>query len=145
MNFATSSSAKWRVVVGSLGLAFAACVWADNIADSNELLCYGWSAARCDTEAECEVTAPWRLNMPDFLKIDLDDQLVTTTGGEVEQRETPIATVVRENGLLIMQGQQEGRVYSWIITETTGEGTLTIGTPGEGIMVFTVCADMANL
>jgi hypothetical protein len=83
--------------------------------------------------------------MPDFIKVDLDNEVVTTTGGEVEQRETPLSTVSREQGLLMMQGQQEGRVFSWIITETTGEGTLTVGTPGEGITVFTVCAAMENL
>ncbi len=130
---------------GLLGSLISTVVLAGDITDSDELLCYGWSAARCDTEAECEVTAPWRLNMPDFIKVDLDNELVTTTGGEVEQRETPLSSVSRDQGLLIMQGQQEGRVFSWIITEMTGEGTLTVGTPGEGITVFTVCAAMENL
>lgn len=137
------SARSWRA--GALGFLISTAALADDITGSDELLCYGWSAARCDTEAECEVTAPWRLNMPDFIKVDLDNEVVTTTGGEVEQRETPLSTVSREQGLLIMQGQQEGRVFSWIITEMTGEGTLSVGTPGEGITVFTVCAAMENL
>ena len=44
-----------------------------------------------------------------------------------------------------MQGMQDGRAFSWLITENTGEGTLTVSTADRGIVIFTVCMDQDEL
>ena len=118
---------------------------ADDLTDSNSLLCYGWSASVCSIEGECELTAPWELNMPDFLKIDLGTRIAETTETAPEARETEIQTLEREDGTIVLQGRQGERAFSWLIVEATGEGTLTMSTPGEGITVFTLCTPTENL
>ena len=127
------------------GLLLSSPLWADDLTDSNSLLCYGWSAARCTNEVECEVMEPYELNLPDFLKIDLRTRIAVTTETAPEVRETEIQTLEREDGSIILQGRQSGRAFSWVIQETTGEGTLTVSTLEAGITVFTVCTPTENL
>ena len=118
---------------------------ADDLTDSNSLLCYGWSASVCSIEGECELTAPWELDMPDFLRLDLRAGVVMSTETAPAEREVEIQTQVREDGTIGLQGRQGERAYSWLIVEATGEGTLTMSTPGEGITVFTLCTPIENL
>jgi hypothetical protein len=126
-------------------LLLSSPLWADDLTDSNSLLCYGWSASVCSIEGECELTAPWQLNMPDFLKIDLETGIAETTETAPEARETEIQTLEREDGTIVLQGRQGEGAFSWLILEATGEGTLTMSTPGEGITVFTLCTPTEDL
>ncbi len=126
-------------------LFFCSPLWADDLTDSNSLLCYGWSAARCNIEGECQATEPWVLNLPDFVRIDLGANVIVTTETAPEQRETELQTVVRENGTIVLQGLQGDRAFSWLIRESSGEGTLTISAPGEGLTVFTNCTPIEQL
>ena len=131
------------VVLAALLLSSA--LLADDLTDSDSLVCYGWSAFVCSIEGECEATAPWQLDMPDFLRLDLRARVVTSTETAPEERETEIQTLVRENGTILLQGRQDEHPFSWLIVEATGEGTLTMSTPGEGITVFTLCTPAENL
>ena len=128
-----------------VSLVFSGSLLADDLTDSNELLCYGWSAARCNIEGECELAEPWQLNLPDFLRIDLRSKLAVSTETAPRQRETDIQTVTRENGMIILQGMQGDRAFSWLITESSGEGTLTVSAPDEGLTVFTNCTPIEQL
>ena len=124
---------------------FSGSLWADDLTGSETLLCYGWAAAVCHIEGECDETTPWQLNMPDFLKLDLDRGIAETTETAPEARETELQTIEREDGIIILQGRQGERAFSWLISEATGEGTLTMSTLGEGITVFTLCTPTEGL
>ncbi len=126
-------------------LLLSSALLADDLTDSDSLVCYGWSASVCSIEGECEATAPWQLDMPDFLRLDLRSRVVTSTETAPEERVTEIQTLVREDGTILLQGRQGERAFSWLIVEATGEGTLTMSTPGEGITVFTLCTPAENL
>ena len=130
--------------VSRAGLAIVAIItsalaWADDISDANDVICYGWSAAVCDAEEGCEVTEAWRLDLPDFVRLDLRDGIATTTEAGPEQRETEFESVERADGVIVLQGMQDDRAFSWMIVESSGEGTLTMSSPGQGVTVFTVC------
>ena len=126
-------------------LLLSSALLADDLTDSDSLVCYGWSASVCSIEGECENTAPWQLDMPDFPRLDLRARVVTSTETAPEERVTEIQTLVRENGTIVLQGRQGERAFSWLIVEATGEGTLTMSTPGEGVTVFTLCTPTENL
>ena len=142
-----------RAIFGSMrsyGVALATLLmssplWADDLTGSDALLCYGWSAAVCRIEGECESTTPWQLNMPDFLKLDLEAGIAETTETAPHARETELQSVEREDGTIVLQGRQGERAFSWLISEATGEGTLTISTLGEGITIFTLCTPTESL
>ena len=126
-------------------LLLSSALLADDLTDSNALLCYGWSASVCSIEGDCENTAPWQLDMPDFLRLDLAAGVVLSTETAPAEREVAIQTQVREDGTIVLQGRQGERAFSWLIVEATGEGTLTLSTPGEGVTVFTLCTPIENL
>ena len=128
-----------RLTAGTLVFLAATAAVADDISGERNVICYGWSAAVCDAEEGCQQTEAWRLDLPDFVRVDLREGITRTTDAAAQQRETQFDSVEREDGTIIMHGSQEGRSFSWMILESSGEGTLTISAPGQGITVFTVC------
>jgi hypothetical protein len=119
---------------------------ADDLTGSDSLLCYAHSAARCEVEeGTCEVKTPWQLNLPDFLKLNLDAKRAETTEASGEVRTTEVRTVERSNGTILLQGVQGERAFSWLISEATGEGTLTVSSLAAGLTVFTVCTPIERL
>ena len=133
------------VTTGLVGLLYCGAVFADDVSGSDSLLCYGLSAARCEIGEACEAVAPWQLNLPDFVKLDLRGKRIQTTAASAEQRETPLQNVQRNNGNILIQGVQGERAFSWVISETSGEGTLSVAGHGQGVTVFTVCTPADKL
>jgi hypothetical protein len=133
------------LVAGLAGLLYCGAAFAEDVSGSESLLCYGLSAARCETGEACQSVEPWRLNLPDFVKLDLRGKRIQTTAGSPEQRETPLQIVQRSNGTILMHGVQGDRAFSWLINETSGEGTLSVAGHGQGVTVFTVCAAVDKL
>ena len=146
MHFRHASVETLRLVTtGLVGLLYCGAVFADDVTGSDSLLCYGLSAARCEIGEACEAVAPWQLNLPDFVKLDLRGKRIQTTAGSAEQRETPLQTVQRSNGKILIQGVQGERAFSWVISEMSGEGTLSVAGHGQGVTVFTVCTPVDKL
>jgi hypothetical protein len=141
-------SATKRLCLPGLGLtALVSCgaVLADDVTGSDALLCYALNAMRCELDGSCDAKEPWQLNLPDFLKLDLRAKQALTTEASGHARETAIRTVERRNGTIMLQGEQNERAFSWVITESTGEGTLTVSSPAAGLTVFTVCTPIDKL
>jgi|SRR5687768_15530884 len=145
MQFRPPSQKTLRLLTTGLASLFCGAVLADDVSGSDSLLCYGLSAARCETGEACESIEPWRLNIPDFVKLDLRGKRLQTTAASNEQRETPLQNVQRGNGTISIQGSQGERLFSWLITETSGEGTLSVAGHGQSVTVFTVCTAVDKL
>jgi hypothetical protein len=134
-----------RLTSGLVGALYCAGALADDVTGSDSLLCYGLSAARCESGVACEMVEPWRLNLPDFVKLDLRGKRLQTTAASNDERETPLQTVQRDNGTILIHGSQGERAFSWLIMETSGEGTLSVAGHGQGVTVFTVCTPVDKL
>lgn len=146
MHFRHLNNKTSRILsTGLAGVLYVGAVFADDVTGSDSLLCYGLSAARCEPGAACESVEPWRLNIPDFVKLDLRGKRIQTTAASSDQRETPLQTVQRDNGTILIHGVQGGRAFSWLIAETSGEGTLSVAGDGLGLTVFTVCTPVDKL
>jgi hypothetical protein len=127
-------------MLGVTTTLMAGSALADALGSGNEFLCYGLTATVCTIEAgQCETREPWELDLPDFVRLDLRGRVIKSTAAALEQRETSIARMEREDGLIFLQGSQNGRAFSWVISETTGEGTMMINSQDTGVTVFTVC------
>lgn len=127
------------------GAALATPLRGDDLTASDRLLCTAWHAARCTAAGDCEATEPWRLNIPDFVRIELSGKTMTTTAAHSETRSTPIGSVHRNDGLIVLNGQQGERAWSWVINEASGEGTLSISSEGAAIAVFSACTPIESL
>jgi hypothetical protein len=145
MDFRHPSEHRLSLVTGLVGLLYCGAVFADDVTGSDSLLCYGLSAARCETGEACQSMEPWKLNIPDFVRLDLRAKRIQTTATSSENRETPMQTVQRANGTISIQGSQGERLFSWLISEASGEGTLSVAAEGQGVTVFTVCTAVDKL
>jgi hypothetical protein len=126
-------------------LALASCIGigsaaADEIIGKDQFVCTAWHAITCTTEGECNQTEAWRLNMPDFLKVDLDAEELQTPEGTDEPRFTAIESISRNEGRIFLNGSQQARGFSWVINEESGEGTLAIVSDTTVVTLFTACA-----
>jgi hypothetical protein len=133
------------LLTGLVGLFYCGAVFADDISGSDSLLCYGLAATRCELGKACEAVAPWQLNLPDFVKLDLRGKRIHTTAGSAEERETPLQSVQRANSTILIHGAQGERAFSWLIDEVSGDGTLSVAGHGQGVTVFTVCTAVDKL
>jgi hypothetical protein len=123
-----------------LAMSLVGVAAAEDITDKDSFVCTGWDAVYCTTEGTCEHTEAWRLNLPDFLKVDLDAKEFTTLPGSEVTRFTPIDSIARESGRIFLNGSQARRGFSWVINESTGEGTVAILSDATAITLFIVCA-----
>ena len=146
MNFCRPSENVTRLLTaGTLSLLCCGAVLAEDLSGSDSLLCYGLSATRCELGSACEALAPWQLNLPDFVKLDLRGKRIHTTAASSEERETPLQSVQRDNGTILIHGSQGERAFSWLIDEMSGDGTLSVAGHGQGVTVFTVCTAVDKL
>jgi hypothetical protein len=135
--------ARWLLTLGACIGAGAAA--ADEIVGTDRFVCTAWQAISCSTEGNCKPTEAWRLNMPDFLKVDLRAKELITPEGTDEPRASAIETVTRRDGRVFLSGSQQARGYTWVINEETGEGTLAIVSDTTVITLFTACASSDRL
>jgi hypothetical protein len=118
---------------------------ADDLTGSQRFVCTSWQAARCSADGTCESQPPWKLNVPDFVKLDLASKTIIRTSAGPEDRSTRIDAATRTNGLIVLHGQQGERAWAWVINETSGEGTLAITSQGDSITMFSACTPIEKL
>jgi hypothetical protein len=129
------------MVVGCCS-TLAAPLLADNLSGSNVFLCTTLEATACELEADCVKIAPWEINLPRFVEVDLDKKLLRTTAASQENRSTEIERLRREEGLIVLQGYQEGRAYSMVIHEESGELSAAVARDGKAVAVFGACTTL---
>ena len=122
----------------------SAAVRADNLIGVDSLLCTAVQATGCHDDGACESDLPWNLNVPQFIQIDLKAKRLQTTKASGENRSTPIEFLKREGGLIVLQGFERGRAFSFVIEEATGMASVAVAAPGRAVVVFGACTTMAE-
>ena len=74
--------------------------------------------------------------MPPFVRIDAGKRLLSTVDGG---RTSPIASIQRANGRLMVHGTQNERVWGAVINEQTGQMSATVGEDDGAIVISGVC------
>jgi len=116
---------------------------ADDLTGSNRFLCSAVQATECFVGGECGIDLPWNINIPQFIEIDLDGKMLSTTTASGQNRTTPIEHLEKENGVIALQGSENGRGFTFVINEETGQVTVAIATTGEAVIVFGACTPLA--
>jgi len=130
-----------RTRLATFGATLAACAAsADDLTGKDSFVCTAWQAIPCTTAGDCTPTEAWRLDMPDFVKVDLRAREIATLEGSDQPRAAEIANVARSDGMIILSGHQSARGFVWVINEASGEGTFAIASDSSNVTVFTVCA-----
>lgn len=124
---------------GLVFLAVAGGAMAEDLTGADKILCAGVQATYCDTTGECEIGMPWLWNMPEFVEIDFEAKMVSTTQAVERIRRTPIRTLERANGEIYLQGVENARAFSFVIDEASGVASIAIAADGMTISVFAAC------
>lgn len=128
-----------RGVCTGLLILISGTLWADDLTGARSMLCTSMQATVCDMTGECESGLPWNWNVPQFIEIDLKKERLSTTKASGENRTTPIKNLVREDGLIVLQGFEQGRAFSFVIEEETGIASIAVARDGITVSVFGAC------
>ena len=118
-------------------LASAPAMAAGKFDGSTPLLCVPITVTECGPDGDCVRVTATKVNLPQFLKVDL--KVRTVSGTEETGRSSPVRNVEHLDGNLIIQGGQGGRGWSMAIAEATGKMSAAISSESEGFLVFGTC------
>jgi hypothetical protein len=97
------------------------------------------NVVECQPGGACENVTPQDAGLPRFLEIDVGKKEISEIGDAQEERRTMIQNVTQGEGVLILQGAQNGRGWSLTITEASGEAVATVSDPLSGFVLFGAC------
>ena len=129
------------IVLISAFTLVASAAFADNIENTDRILCSTSRIVVCFEDGECIDAHPWELNIPQFVVIDAKKMTLSTTKASGENRVTPIRTLKRDNGKMIMQGIEQERAFGFVIDEASGLLTASVARDGLAVSVFGACTD----
>ncbi len=114
-------------------------VFADDIRGADQLLCSTLQASICLPDDGCTTVPASALNIPRFINVDTRAKTLSTTAASGENRHTQVSSVERADGLLRMHGYEQGRAFTLLVPELSGEATFTSVSEGRGVVVFAAC------
>jgi hypothetical protein len=117
---------------------------ADDLTGSQRFLCAGSQATACSTDGNCQKGLPGSWNMPQFVEVDLTQKRLSTTKASGEDRSTSIANLVREDGKIVLQGCENGRAFSFVIDEKTGDATVSVAMEDLSLTAFAACTPLTD-
>lgn len=137
----------WRLLGAALALILAfstPAVQADDLTGSTRFLCSAVQATECFAGGDCGIDLPWNLNIPQFIEVDLESKMLSTTAASGANRTTPIEYFESDDGVISLQGFENGRGFTFVITQETGRLTVAIATEGKAVIVFGACTPSAS-
>jgi hypothetical protein len=106
--------------------------------ESTPLLCAPGEQIQCVRDGECVQGTIQGTRLPRFIRVDFATQQLSgvVEGGKVT---TAIKNRQQLDGMLILQGAENGRGWSMAIDEKSSEMTLTVSGDQVGFVVFGAC------
>jgi len=111
---------------------------------SRPLLCAPVDVAECLIGPTCSAVSLESANVPHFIKVDFHGKTLSGRDHDGDIETTPIQNVRNVKGETILQGAEEGRAWSIVIDQDTGQmmGSVAGFTPTEeriGFLLFGAC------
>ena len=133
-------------VFGLAGFVLVDPAWADDLTGVDRFICSAGSVSACCDDGECASGTAAELGVPQFMEFDLTQKRVSTTKASGLNRATAIDNLKRENGIIVMQGVENGRAYSFVVDEKQGtlSATVAVQEAGCNIIGFGTCTPMAG-
>ena len=128
-----------RIAALVFALLFASAVAGDMLKDADRVLCVPGPVFHCVADRDCKSELPEDENVPEFIEVDLKKKTLATTRASGEDRSTPIQSQSRTAGYIYLQGVENGRSFSMVISENTGDLTFVVAADGETATMFGGC------
>jgi hypothetical protein len=120
-------------------LAAASLASGDSLVGKDAILCAPGYFTHCSSGGVCETRPADNYGIPNFLRFDLERGLLLTSEASDEDASSPIQSISRTNGEIYLQGVEAGRVFSVVIVEALGTGSMAIIASGETATAFLAC------
>jgi hypothetical protein len=102
------------------------------------LLCAVIQVVECAAGGECYPVQPEVANIPRFLKINFKKKTISATEETGIKAVTQIKNIDHVNGNMILQGSENGRGWTMVISEKTGKMSATVSDDRVGFVIFGV-------
>jgi hypothetical protein len=129
----------FKVAVFVVALMFVSPVLSDSLRDSSRLLCVPGQVSHCVVNGDCRSELPEDENIPEFIEVDFKQKTLASTRASGENRSTQLQNISREAGYIYLNGVENGRSFSIVISESTGDLTFVVATDGETAAMFGNC------
>lgn len=117
----------WMVPQSSIAAGFDGSV---------PLLCSVTQISECTSGGDCFPVTAETANIPPFLKIDFTANTISATEESGRQEVTTINNIEHLDGKIILQGAENGRGWTIVISEKTGKLSATVSDDQVGFVVF---------
>lgn len=106
---------------------------------SKPLICAVIETFECAPGDECQRGGNEYTGIPRFLRIDFKEKKIRRNMEDGKVRTTQIERMTRVGGKLILQGIEEGKAWSMMITEDKGKMTVVASDGQIGFIIFGAC------
>jgi hypothetical protein len=103
---------------------------------SAPMLCAVSSVTECARLGDCERSTPEAAEVPPFVRVNVPQRVLSSIDGA---RTSPITSVQRVNGRLMLQGTQNDRAWGIVINEANGRMSATVGEDDGAIVISGAC------
>ena len=135
------STWKWWAACGLLGglCTVAGAARAAELDGSTPILCAMIAATECDRWGLCDPVDPAAAGLPPFVRVNVAQKSLEATDGSGRKSEIQSVTVAKEQKRLLLQGGEQGRLWSAVIGQQGGELTVSILDHDGGFVVSGTC------
>ena len=135
----TFQNVLYSCLIALAALMLPAASIAADFDGSRPLLIAVIDVIECLPGADCEKVSPREARIPRFFEIDFEKKEISEIGDFEEERRTEIQSMTKLEGMLILQGAQNGRGWSVNISEANGDAVITLSDPLAGFVLFGAC------
>ena len=106
---------------------------------SDALLCALVPIIECEADRECHPVTTEMAMIPRFLKINFEQKTISATEESNRTDVSVLKNVERVDRRPIIQGAENGRGWTLVISEKTRKRSATVSDEDVGFVVFGVC------
>ena len=106
---------------------------------STPFLCAMIAATECDRWGACDPIDPAAAGLPPFVRVNVGQKTLEATDGSGRKTEIHSVAVAKEQKRLLLQGGEQGRLWSAVIGQQRGEMTTSILDHDGGFIVSGTC------
>ena len=136
------STWKWWAACGLLVALVAATpgvVRSAELDGSVPILCAMIAATECDRWGVCDPVDPAAAGLPPFVRVNVAQKSLEATDGSGRKTEIHSFTLAKEQQRLLLQGGEQGRLWSVVIGQRSGEMAASILDHDGGFVISGTC------
>ena len=106
---------------------------------STELICAVSTVFDCGPLQKCQSVSSREANVPSFIRVNFEAGKLSGKSPDGEVQETTVQNTTKIDGKTILQGAENGRAWSLVIDQQSGEISATIADNEVGFVLFGGC------